>query len=46
MGRDLSQKLDPRTPTKNHSESVNYKANFKFHDMIFSKSTKYDKDSQ
>ena len=39
MGRDLSQKLDPRTPTKNHS-SVNYKANFKFQDVIFSKSTK------
>lgn len=35
MGRDLSQKLDPGTPTKNHF-SVNYKANFKFHDMIFS----------
>lgn len=39
MGRDLSQKLDLRTPAKNHF-SVNYKANFKFHDIIFSKSTK------
>ena len=39
MGRDLSQKLDPRTPAKNQF-SVNYKANLKFHEMIFSKSTK------
>lgn len=39
MGRDLFQKLDPRTPAKNHF-SVNYKANFKFHEMMFSKSTK------
>ena len=40
MGRDLSQKLDPRTPAIKNHFSVNYKANFKFHEMIFSKSTK------